>query len=139
MIASGTPRALADRAAVVDLLHGLGRWLDDNRFEEADALFAEHAAVTTPGGTVSGMAGVIEQARRGHDQPTQHRITNVLVELQGDRAVIAANLVATWVDGPDARRVVGGRYECEAQRTSAGWRLTRLNLIPSWQSYTPAA
>jgi len=134
-----TLRDLADRAAVVDLLHGVGRWLDENRFDAAADLFTAEASVTTPGGTVTGLAGVIEQARRGHDQPTQHRITDVLVDLRGDRAAVGANLVATWVDAPEAHRSVGGRYRCDARRTTAGWRLERLELIPTWQSHTAGA
>jgi hypothetical protein len=82
---------------------------------------------------------VAEQARRNHAdfEHTQHVITNTLIDLDGDRATIGANLIATFVhhDGaPEPRFALGERYRFEAARTPRGWRLSRVQVTPLWRS-----
>ena len=60
--------------------------------------------------------------------PTQHLITNVLVDLDGDRATAGANLLVHF---PDA--TLGERYAFEAARRDDGWRLTRIVVEPRWK------
>jgi hypothetical protein len=126
---------LVDRQAITDLISRLGLWLDEKRFDEARSVLTEDVTVTTPGGASEGVEAVAEQARRNHAvDRTHHVITNVLVELEGDRATAGANLVATFADGPDSLRTHGERYRFEALRTAAGWRLSRVQVIPVWMS-----
>ena len=86
---------LDDRAKVTDLVYRLGVYLDEGRFEEMHELLVEDATVSTPGGQAEGRDAVISQAQRNHrpGQRFQHVTTNVLVDLDGDRAKVRANLV----------------------------------------------
>jgi hypothetical protein len=124
-----TLQQLHDRQAVTDLVSRLGLWLDgETTLEQARAILHDDVTVRTPGGTAQGIEKVVAQARRNHEVPTQHLITNTLVELDGDRATAGANLLVTF---PDA--TLGERYAFEAASTEAGWRLTRIVVEPRWK------
>lgn len=127
---------LTDRQAITDLVSRLGLWLDEKRFYDTEALFTEDVTVATPGGRAHGVGLVAEQARRNHDyERIQHVITNVLIDLDGDRAQVRANLIATLVPSaaePAAHATLGERYRFDAVRTPQGWRLSRVEVDPIW-------
>ena len=124
-----TLEQLLDRQAVTDLVSRLGLWLDgETTLDQARAILADDVAVSTPGGTAQGLDKVVAQARRNHDVPTQHVITNVLVDLDGDRASAGANLIVNF---PDATH--GERYAFDAAKTGEGWRLTKIEVAPIWR------
>jgi 3-phenylpropionate/cinnamic acid dioxygenase small subunit len=129
---------LLDRSEIADLIARLGLWLDEKRFEDARSVLTEDVAVETLGGQVQGIEAVTEQARRNHDVGrTQHVITNLLIDLDGDKATIRANLIATFVqraDEPGSHFDIGERYRFEAIRTAHGWRLSRVQASPLWTS-----
>ncbi len=79
---------LIDRLEIADLVSRLGVVLDEGRFTEMPELFVENATARTPGGVAQGRDAVVAQAERNHgpDLNVQHVITNVLVDLDGDRA-----------------------------------------------------
>lgn len=119
---------LADRAELTDLVARLGRWLDDGARDDAVDVLADEIAVQTPGGRAEGRAAVVAQAHGNHAVATQHAITNILIQLDGDEAALDANVTATFAD----ETAVGGRYALAAARTSAGWRLTSITMQPVW-------
>lgn len=122
---------LTDRQAITDLVSRLGLWLDEGRFDEASSILTDDVAVSTPGGQASGIERVIAQARRNHQfEALQHVISNVLVDLDGDRADVRANLVATFVGSGVEQH--GERYRFEAVRRPEGWRLARVEVEPVW-------
>ena len=124
-----TLQQLDDRQAVTDLVSRLGLWLDgETTLDQARAILAEDVTVSTPGGTAQGLENVVAQARRNHDVPTQHVITNVLVDLDGDRATAGANLVVNFPDS-----IQGERYAFVAARHKRGWRLSRIEVEPLWK------
>ena len=124
---------LNDRREITDLVSRLGLWLDEGRFDEAPSILTEDVAVSTPGGQAEGIERVIAQARRNHEfDGLQHVISNVLIDLDGDRAGVRANLVATFVGSAIEQH--GERYRFEAMRTPAGWRLSRVEVKPVWLS-----
>jgi SnoaL-like domain len=142
-------RDLSDRAEITDLVSRLGACLDEARFDEMAGLLAEDVTVRTPGGEAVGRTAVAAQARRNHpaDQRFQHVITNVLVDLDGDRATARANLVLhVTVPGdrsPDdpapavaPRAGLGEVYSFGLARTPAGWRFARVEIEPRWLSGT---
>ena len=59
-------------------------------------------------------------------------ITNVLPQLEGDRATVTANVLVTFVHPDGARDSLGGRYTLGTVRTGAGWRIDRLQVDPVW-------
>lgn len=120
---------LLDRQELTDLISRLGAWLDgDTTADQARAILTDDVAITTPGGTAAGLDRAVAQARRNHDVPTQHVITNVLVDFDGDRASAGANLIVSFPD-----RTLGERYAFGARRTPAGWRLDRVAVTPLWE------
>lgn len=134
-------RRLEDRNAIVDLVSRLGLWLDEGGADDAGAIFADDVSVQTPGGTASGRDAVVAQATRNHEgMRTQHLMTNVLVDLDGDRATAGANLLATFLldpSKPEETLPIGGRYRFEAVRTAAGWRLSRIDVSHQWGRRPP--
>jgi hypothetical protein len=126
---------LIDRSEITELVHRLGVWLDDKRLDEARSILTEDATAKTPGGSVAGVDRLAQQARQNHVVPTHHVITNVLIDLDGDRATVGANLIATFVSGPDGSGPhfqLGERYRFEAIRTPDGWRLSHVESTPVW-------
>ncbi|MDO8214017.1 nuclear transport factor 2 family protein [Conexibacter sp. CPCC 206217] len=139
-------RELNDRAEIAQLVARLGRFLDEHRFDAAREVFTEDVTVDTPGGRSRGIDAVVAQASRNHAVPTQHRITDALVDLDGDRATVAANLVVVFVTPggapapgvlPAPQRTLGERYGFDAVRTPAGWRLSHVGVTPVWATATP--
>ena len=127
---------LQDRIEITDLINRLGACLDEHRFEDLQSLFIEDATAVTPGGTAQGRNAVIAQATRNHEtyDHLHHVITNVLVDLDGDRAAVRANLVATFVreaGQPELR--LGAVYRFQAHRTRQGWQLSSLEVNPVWR------
>jgi SnoaL-like domain len=133
---------LTDRSEITELVSRLGLWLDEKRWDEARSILTEDATARTSGGSVAGVDQVAAQARRNHVVPTQHVITNVSIDLDGDRARVGANLIATFVGGPDGSgpdSQLGERYRFEAVRTSDGWRLSRVEARPVWSARSTSA
>jgi SnoaL-like domain len=59
-------------------------------------------------------------------------ITNVLIDLDGDRAAVRANLVVTFADDAISSQQ-GERYRFEATRMPEGWRLSSVEVEPVWR------
>lgn len=128
---------LLDRQHIVDVVTSVGRCLDERDFEALRDLFTDDATIATPGGTVSGHEALVAQARRGHsrDKGIQHVITNHLVDIDGDRASVRANLlVAFAASGPDDPQpfLLGEVYRLELRRSADGWRISSLSSTPVW-------
>lgn len=127
-----------DLAEIRDLVSRLGRWLDARDFDRSRAVFADDVAADTPGGSARGLDQVVAQASRNHtaDERTQHLITDVLVDLAGDRADVRANLLVAFATDADPfnARLAGSRYRFETVRTPAGWRVRRVEVEPVWRS-----
>jgi hypothetical protein len=136
-------RRLSDRVALADLADRYLRSLDENSFDQARArlVFTEDVALSFPPGDHHGLAGVAEFTRgfMSHWARTHHNASNYHVELDGDRATIAWNVVAVHVHhgsppppASAAHFYLGGRFDGAAVRTQHGWRLRRLALRVVW-------
>src|SRR5205814_7187995 len=106
--------------------------------EASAALLMPDIVLETPGGKARGLADVTEQAGKRHDgSRTQHVHTNVLVDLDGDKATAEANLIVTFVPaGGDPTRFyqVGTRYRFTLVRTGDGWRFASISDRLIWRS-----
>ncbi len=150
MIDDATLQSLVDRNEITDLVHRLGVVLDEGPVDDLRSLLTEDATVRTPGGTAEGHEAVIAQASRNHppEQPIQHVITNILVDLDGARAQARANLVVYFgpltgasdsaaPQAPPVEYTTGEVYHYDLVRTSEGWRFSRIQTTPVWRSGTP--
>ena len=139
--AATTASTLDDRQEITDLVSRLGVALDEGRFDDLGALLVADATARTPGGEAQGRDALVAQAGRNHraDQPIQHLITNLLVDIDGggDRAQARANLVVHFgpPDGPLGSPVtftMGEVYRFGLRRTADGWRFSRIETTPVW-------
>ncbi|MEV0659962.1 nuclear transport factor 2 family protein [Actinomadura luteofluorescens] len=122
-----------DRAELSALVSRLGLWLDDKSPGDGRAIFAEDAEARTVGGVAKGRDALVAQARRNHTVPTQHFITDPLIDVDGDQAAIGANLLVVFAR-EDGLRLLGERYELRAVRTADGWRIRRVEVRPIWEA-----
>ncbi|NDU75276.1 nuclear transport factor 2 family protein [Actinomadura sp. DSM 109109] len=122
-----------DRAELTALVSRMGLWLDEGSPGDGRAVFTEDAEAHTPGGVAKGVGALVAQARRNHTVPTQHFITGPLIDVDGDRAAIGANLLVVFAR-EEGLRLLGERYELRAARTLDGWRLTRVEARPIWEA-----
>lgn len=143
-------KELLDRSQISDLVFRLGVCLDEGRFGEMKALFVEDASATTPGGTARGLDMIIALAERNHrpEVATQVVSTNLLVDVQGDRATVRGNLVVRAAPRPAADQPapaqpalaptlgfsLGEVYRIECVRAPDGWRFSRVETVPVWMS-----
>jgi hypothetical protein len=150
-------RMLVDRAEISDLIDRFSRDLDDYTLDGRpfDAVwvrsyFTDDARVEYPVGSATGaesIAALIDGRGMAPFQRTQHVTTNYVVDLDGDRASVRFNLIATHVhaedvrqrldEGPGAHFTVGDYYEGELARTNAGWRFRHQALHVTWSEGTP--
>jgi hypothetical protein len=134
-------RDVIDRREIADLVNRLGLWLDEHRWDEAHEIFTVDATAETPGGIARGRDALVEQARRNHaEATTQHVITNVVVDLDHDRATVGANLVVTFAPRAKASEPffqAGERYRFELVRSPDAWRISRVHVRALWRSGSP--
>jgi hypothetical protein len=127
---------LADRLDLQELVARLGACLDEHRFEELGALLTDDATATTPGGVARGRAAAVEQVTRNHKDydRLQHLATSILIDLDGDRAAIRANMVGIFGRSPEPVpvRAIGGVFRLGTVRTEDGWRISSLEVKPVW-------
>ena len=141
---------LVHRTEITDLIHRFGVALDAGQFDDLWSLLVEGVTFRTPGGTSEGRDAVVAQARRNHrpEQPTQHVITNLLIDLDGARAHARANVVVAF--GPLASDLApdrpwelplayatGGVSRFDLVRVPDGWRFSGIETLPVWTSGTP--
>lgn len=134
---------LEDRAAITEVMVRYAWGLDLADWELYGSTLADEVLIDFRG---SGMerrtwardewCDFAAQALGGVDA-RQHLATNVLVELDGDRATCRSALFAqaylAGAAGGD-ENVHHGTYECELVRSESGWRITKLTTISGWIS-----
>lgn len=130
---------MLDRAEVTELLSRRGRYGDEMRYDELRDVFTEDVVFVSHDGAtrIEGVETLREMliGLSTKYSAFQHQITNTIVELDGDRAKVRSNIVATHVraDDPSAAWVVKGTYNDEAVRTPDGWRLARCQPQRVWE------
>ena len=131
-----TNTLLADRFEIADLLTRFSLLLDEKRWADADAVFADDVEVHSPrGGELHGIDKVVDFMRQGdvEGDRSQHTLTDLLVNVDGDQAPFSANSVVYYFRDGRAPHFTGGlRVTGVAARRPAGWRIREVQIAPAW-------
>jgi hypothetical protein len=133
--AAALQRLLAEREinrALATYCHGIDRG-------DADLMLSVyHIGATDYHGRFKGLASefvkdVLERMRRY--QATMHRISNVLIEFDGDSAFVQSYVVAAHMlkrDGTPIIEWLGGRYLDHFERRHAVWKIAHRLVVLDW-------
>ena len=121
------PTSIEDKDVIRELLAEYCFRLDDGRYDEMAALFAEDGTWDTAFGKATGRAAIAElarslRARAGADRPRAvHLVTNIVITLDGDRAEVRSNwmVMQNSTEGPKIGS--GGAYLDEIERRDRRW------------------
>ena len=138
------PPALADRHEIHELLARYARGVDTCDWELWKSVFTPDAHIDySSAGAPAGNRDEIADFLAGAIPTlgwTQHYITNVEIELDGDRArVRAAFYNPMQLPGMDAPSACGGYYHHDLVRTDDGWRSERLVEENRWFANPPGS
>lgn len=127
--------SVKDRVALEDLLVRYTQAIDFEDDPEAIiTLFTSDAVLVGPyWGPYQGEEQIRAWAQTTvtmrNDTKMRHYLSNFLVDVDGDTARIRAYLVAVYrrpvMETIDATQALYGDYDCEARRTSDGWKLSK--------------
>lgn len=139
MSITSTHDTVADQLAIADVLHRWGASLDEQDFDVLLSVFADDATITTPGGQSTGAEAVRAQAVANHipEVRTQHRMSDLIVDLDGDRAGARANYVGVFAKGdgkyaPPSVFQIGSVCRFELVRTADRWQIKSFTMHPVW-------
>lgn len=132
-------RELSDRAEISELLAKNWRTMDDKDFDAAADLFTDDIALVMAGGEpITGARAVIDSTRELNVayKATQHNGCSLSIALDGDRAIVHANVIGVLVGGvpevpPVSVTAVGARVG--VVRAGEGWRMNRIELTPRYR------
>ncbi len=124
-----------DVLAIQQLLAAYNHHVDAGEVAEWTALFTEDA--TFDAGVLPPITGHAALAEFAAALPTmipggRHHVSNVWVEVDGDRAS-ARSYLMLWITQADPSKTAlmsTGIYHDELVRTAGGWRLTRRTMRP---------
>ncbi|MBB1155440.1 nuclear transport factor 2 family protein [Amycolatopsis dendrobii] len=124
---------ITDRLDVAELFARLARMLDERRHDEIDRVYHPGIAVHSPRGELHGLAEVTEFLTQQRDELAQHVHSDILVDLDGERATATANqLVYFYREGEPPHRRSGVRLTTAMAKTAEGWRFTDMGISPAW-------
>lgn len=130
-------QGLSDKAEIRELLFRYARAVDDKDWPLMSTVFTPEARLDYT--SVDGPAGprdeVVEWLERSLAPVpmTQHFITNVEIELDGDRATVRAMFYNPMqLPGITEMCSCGGNYHHQVVRTPDGWRSERLVEETKW-------
>lgn len=132
-----TLRTLHDKSEIRELLHRYARAVDTKNWALLETVFTEDAhldysSVGYPPGSrddvLKLLGGALEQVPM-----TQHFVTNIEIDLDGDRATVRA-MFYNPMRLPQRTELTycGGNYHHEVVRTAEGWRSARLTEENLW-------
>ena len=133
---------IRDQFAITRVIHQVARALDRRDKPLLQACFWPDA--TDDHGVFSGNALDFVDWVMGRDpEPyvrTQHNITNLLVDLTGDRAAGEAYFIAYHRMAAEATDViVAGRYLDRFERRAGEWRIVHRHAVYEWTTHAPAS
>ena len=137
-----TPDELCDKYAITELLYRYATAVDTKDWDALRSVFTEDAhldysSVGYPPGPRDDVLALLQRALSQLPM-SQHFVTNIEVDLHGDRATVRAKFYNPMqlprVKDPT---YCGGNYHHEVVRTSEGWKSCRLTEESLWFSNHP--
>ncbi len=129
-------RTLADRIEITDLLTRYATAVDDKDWPLYRSVFTADAQIdySTAGGPTGDVDTVVAKLTEqlGLFSRTQHFISNIAVELDGDTAKVRAMFFNPMIVSPGKQFTCGGWYNHDLVRTPDGWRSARLVEDAAW-------
>lgn len=140
---TNTMQALLDRLEVAEALARYAYGIDDRDFDAVRALFTPdaHLDYTASGGPAGDRDEVIAwiESGMGVVGPSQHLVSNVVVDLDGDEATsrcLLFNPMIMPLKDP-LLLYLGGGYQDRWRRTDDGWRIVERVQEIVWSSNGP--
>ena len=140
---NGSHDITGDKLACTELVYLLARALD--RCDEALLRSLFHDDATDDHGSFKGSASDFVtwvMPLIGQMERTQHCITNVLIEVAGDRAAGESYFVAHHdlksPEGNPAHMIAAGRYLDRFERRDDSWKISHRHAIFDWNSWEPS-
>jgi ketosteroid isomerase-like protein len=127
-------REFLDRQKITDVLHLYCRAIDR---ADADLLASVyHPDAVDDHGSFSGDAAAfvnrtIRRMREEYDA-SQHRISNILIELRGDIAFVESYVVAVHSLRDGRIEMAGARYVDRFSRREGSWKIARRLVVVDW-------
>ena len=123
---------IEDREAIQRLLMEYGRSLDNRDFVTYSHLFAANGEWSGSFGTFRGPAAIeaamVKAFANGTDIPKGtnfHVMSNVIIDLHGDRATAHSKWVFMKMDGARPEPALAGRYDDELIRENGQWKFLK--------------
>lgn len=130
-------QSVADKLEIHEQLARYARGVDTRDWELWKSVFTDNATVDySQSGVISGsrdeVAAFLAEAFTAIEWATHH-ITNVEIDLHGDRARVRAMFFNPMqIAGVDGSSSTGGYYHHDFVRTTEGWRSEHLVEEPVW-------
>lgn len=133
-------RRVIDRAAITDVLMRYARAVDRLDLELLKSVYHpdaddDHGAFKGKGHAFAEWA--MQVLSRLH--VSQHRIANVLIELEGDIAHVESYFMALHIAGDRQTQVSAwGRYVDRFEQRDGEWKIARRRVVLDWSKQEPA-
>lgn len=130
---------ITDRIEIQDLLAAYCHAVDRGEREALTGIFApgamlDYTAFGGPSGPVEAVGPGLMEALGGF-AGTQHLVTTIEIDLDGDRAAVrSAALVHVTPRSAQEGLLSGLWYEDEFVRTASGWRISARRQVRAWGS-----
>ncbi|GGC34259.1 hypothetical protein GCM10011371_21990 [Novosphingobium marinum] len=134
-------RSLEDRQAIAALLNGYSYGIDLRDWSLYRSIFADSIAADFAWSGVNQSFDADEWvalvcSTLAPFDATQHSMTNIDIDLNGDEATLRCQMSARHVlvlDGAEHHHMIGGHYVHDVVRTGTGWKIRRLCLTITWE------
>jgi hypothetical protein len=124
-----------DKDAIRELLHRYCFYMDEGRFAELAALFADDGTWVAPYRTAAGPPAIAAWLKQSvPPQPKRmHYVMNSIIDVTGTRATARSNylVMVEGITGPIPS--VCGTYADELVKQPEGWRFQRRELIHAFK------
>jgi SnoaL-like protein len=109
--------------------------IDDRRFADLNALYAEDVHATTAVGHLSGRAQLVSTLQAIHEPipVLQHLVTGVIVDEDGDDADVRANVTAFFGDDQHQPILEGSSiWRGRLRRSNGHWQIAQVDIESVW-------